>query len=191
MKRGGKVLILLFIFIFLLSFLSSLISSADFEPYLNTFVSNNPLSGIQKDYETNLFSGASTYDYPIEISPGTNSLQPSLSLSYYSHKKQDFDPYGSGKGENSNSFATSVPYNIGYRLPEEYSYSSLGSRYKSSAGLEKIFSLDDYKDTKALSSQSISAYAYSQYQSGKPYGTGLTQQPGADGVIYSYGSRPV
>lgn len=52
---------------------------------------------------TNEFSGAFVYDYPIEIAPGRNNLQPDLRLSYNSQSRDLSSFFGQG-------WSLSIPY---------------------------------------------------------------------------------
>ena len=47
-------------------------------------VPEHPKAKLYGKYQTNLFPGAGTYTYPIEVPKGTNDLQPALSISYNS-----------------------------------------------------------------------------------------------------------
>ncbi|MEK6871674.1 MAG: RHS repeat-associated core domain-containing protein [Nanoarchaeota archaeon] len=91
-----------------------------------------------------------------------------------------------GGGENSNSFVRTLIENTGSSLSEG-TYGDLAPWYTFSPGLGHTFNTKDYYDKHilAIQSKSINAQSYSK----KP-GTGETQKPGADGVIYGYGSRP-
>ena len=56
-----------------------------FKPYLHKpSVGDIPKLETFGEYETELFSGAGTYTYEIEVPPGTNNLQPSLAFLYNS-----------------------------------------------------------------------------------------------------------
>lgn len=49
---------------------------------------NVPLNQRDK-FQTDLFTGAATYSYPIKVPKGTNDLTPQVSLSYNSHGSHD------------------------------------------------------------------------------------------------------
>lgn len=63
----------------------SVYADDQFKPYLHQpSIPEHPKAKLYGSYTTNLFPGAGTYSYPIEIPKGTNNLQPSLSISYNS-----------------------------------------------------------------------------------------------------------
>jgi len=54
-----------------------------YKPYLHEAqVPEHPKVKLYGSYSTSLFPGSATYTYPIEVPSGTNSLQPSLSITY-------------------------------------------------------------------------------------------------------------
>lgn len=72
---------------FILFFLLIPIALADdeYKPYLHKpVIPDHPEVKLYGSYSTNLFPGAATYSYNIEVPKGTNSLQPSLTVSYNS-----------------------------------------------------------------------------------------------------------
>lgn len=81
-KKANFALILLFFLLII-----PLVYSADdqYKPYLHKpSVPEHPKAKLYGKYSTNLFPGAATYSYPIEVPKGTNNLQPSISISYNS-----------------------------------------------------------------------------------------------------------
>jgi RHS repeat-associated protein len=87
----------LFIVLFLLS-ISNVLAAEEFKPYLHKAeVPEHPTVKLYGTYSTDLFPGAATYNYQIEVPPGTNGLQPSLTISYNSQNaKQRPGILGSG-----------------------------------------------------------------------------------------------
>ncbi len=90
-------LILIFIS-FLILVPASIAADDSYKPYLHEAnVPEHPKVKLYGSYSTNLFSGAATYTYPIEVPKGTNGLQPSLSITYNSQSvKQRPGVLGSG-----------------------------------------------------------------------------------------------
>ncbi len=79
-------LIILVALLLFIPFLASLALATDaYKPYLhNPIVPEHPILGLQGIYETDLWPGAGTYSYPIDVPPGRNGVQPSISLNYNS-----------------------------------------------------------------------------------------------------------
>ena len=89
--------LILFLALFLV--LATLAHAADdqFKPYLHKAnVPEHPKAKLYGKYTTNLFPGAGTYTYPIEIPKGTNNLQPSISISYNSQAVKQRSILGAG-----------------------------------------------------------------------------------------------
>src|SRR3989344_7444241 len=78
--------------------------SEDLAYYTNPEVINplkNTKVSIQSkgEFKNDLFTGAATYSYPIEVPPGTNGLQPEISINYNSQNYLKYpNILGSGWG---------------------------------------------------------------------------------------------
>src|SRR3989344_2838257 len=96
--------IIVFLAIFSLSLLPSYAAEDSFKPYLhNPAIPENPKPKLYGSYSTNLFPGAATYSYSIEVPKGTNSLQPSIVIFYNSQAmKQRPGILGAGWSLNEN-----------------------------------------------------------------------------------------
>jgi len=76
----------LILFFFFLAFVPLALAANDpYKPYIHkAVVPEHPKVKLYGTYSTNLFPGAGTYTYEIEVPKGTNNLQPALSISYNS-----------------------------------------------------------------------------------------------------------
>lgn len=120
-----------YLFLFLLVILiSSLFASFTLatDPYKSILhsaeVPQAPKLKLAGVYQTDIFTGAATYSYPLDVPPGTNKLQPSLSLSYNSQTmKQKSSTVGAG-----------------WLLSESYITTKTGKQYIANAFAEEAIS---------------------------------------------------
>src|SRR3989338_3185420 len=77
-KRILQILICLLVF-------TPFSSAEEYLPYLhNPTVPEHPDLDVYGSYKTDLFPGAATYSFDIEVPPGTHGLAPPLSIFYNS-----------------------------------------------------------------------------------------------------------
>src|SRR3989338_11689112 len=111
------------VFVFLL-FLIPLSYAADdqYKPYLHKpSIPEHPKAKLYGAYTTNLFPGAATYSYSIEVPKGTNNLQPSISISYNSQSmKQRPSILGAGWSLTQNYIYRDVNFTIANVTDDEF-----------------------------------------------------------------------
>ena len=74
----------------------------DYKPYLHKpEVADHPEIILYGQYRTNMFPGAATYSYPIQLPEGTNDLKPSIVITYNSQSATS-DPGIIGAGWSLN-----------------------------------------------------------------------------------------
>ena len=86
MKKSKKAIIfLLLLLIALLLIPVSFAADDTYKPYLHKpNIPEGPKVKLYGKYSTELFPGAGTYTYELEVPKGSNNLQPSLTISYNS-----------------------------------------------------------------------------------------------------------
>jgi len=100
--------------VFLISFVSAAQGSESYKPYLHKpSVGQAPKLQMYGNYQTQLFSGSSSYSYDIIVPKGTNGLSPQISLTYNSQAAfQSQGIVGSGWSVTSNSISRNINYTI-------------------------------------------------------------------------------
>lgn len=123
-----KKRLLLSTFISLLVFLSSI--SPTFATPLEP-VHVTPLRDVQHDkYQTNLFTGSATYNYPIKIPKGTDDLTPNVSLIYNHEATNDFSTQnGAGWEFNYDYIERDVNYTPGDTSDDKFRLHFQGQTY--------------------------------------------------------------
>ncbi|MBI2647629.1 VCBS repeat-containing protein, partial [Candidatus Woesearchaeota archaeon] len=123
---------LIFFFIFFLAFIPIAYSADDqYKPYLHKpVVPEHPKLKLYGKYQTNLFPGAGTYTYPIEVPKGANNLQPSLSISYNSQSvKQRPSILGAGWTLTQNYIYRDVNFTPSNITDDEFKFILNGASY--------------------------------------------------------------
>ncbi|MBN2881319.1 VCBS repeat-containing protein [Candidatus Woesearchaeota archaeon] len=93
---SNKLFISFFVLVFL--FLNLVLASDLYKPYLHEpSVPDHPELKLYGEYQTNLFPGAATYSFPIEVPKGINGFSPSIILSYNSQNAK-YRPSVMGSG---------------------------------------------------------------------------------------------
>ena len=127
-KKAGICLLLL-----LLVFLLPAAFAVDdaYKPYLHKAnVPEHPKVKLYGKYSTELFPGAGTYTYEIEVPKGTNNLQPSLTISYNSQSmKQRPSILGSGWSFTQNYIYRDVNFTPSNTTDDEFKLILNGASY--------------------------------------------------------------
>ncbi|MBI1935617.1 VCBS repeat-containing protein, partial [Candidatus Woesearchaeota archaeon] len=163
MIKNNKFLILLLLLIIFIPIAYS--ADDQYKPYLHKpNIPEHPKAKLYGKYSTNLFPGAATYSYPLEVPKGTNNLQPSLSISYNSQSmKQRPSTLGAG---------WSLTQNYVYRDVNFTPYNTTDDKFKlilNGASYDLIFdSNDNFYHTEIESFSRIqnlsnASNAYNQY----------------------------
>ncbi|MBI3035443.1 hypothetical protein HYY71_03900 [Candidatus Woesearchaeota archaeon] len=102
-----------------------------YKPYLHKpSVPEHPKAKLYGRYQTNLFPGAGTYTYPIEVPKGTNNLQPSISISYNSQAvKQRPSFLGAGWTLTQNYIYRDVNFTPSNTTDDEFKFILNGASY--------------------------------------------------------------
>ncbi len=104
-KMNKKISNVIFCFLIVITFFINIVLADNAKDY-TLFSSRSLASQNIYQYGTikeNFFTGAVIYNIPLEVMPGTNGLQPKLSLNYNSHLVLN-DPNLFGSGWDLNSF---------------------------------------------------------------------------------------
>jgi YD repeat-containing protein len=144
-KRAIKLELVLFLMIILVALVS-----AENKPFLynsNPVVPEQGSLEVQGDLNVDLFTGAAVYNYPIDVSPGTNGLAPIVNL-FYNSQAIKGNPGITGNGwkltesyiqrDTNNSFDNvtgdsyrlvleGVPYELAYDSDDERFHTKIES----------------------------------------------------------------
>lgn len=134
----------------------------------------------QRDsYDTDLFSGSSTYDYPIKVPKGTDDLTPEVSLSYNSSGTHDVTSrFGMGWDVNRDYIQRDVNYTPSSTSDDKYRLHFKGALY------DLV-----YNPTDSLFHTKIESHLkIQQFLSGGQGTTGMYWQVTTpDGTLYRFG----
>ncbi len=116
----------------LLVFVSFVYADDEYKPYLHKpSIPESPEITLYGQYNTQLFPGAATYSFPIEIPKGINGLQPSLVLSYNSQAmKSRPGVVGAGWSLNKDYVFRDVNHTPSNISDDEYILAFQGNAYE-------------------------------------------------------------
>lgn len=149
-------------------------SSSPADPYRDYINSPAITTGTitpQGEYNTDLITGAAAYYYPIAVPPGTNGLQPSLSLIYNSQSAKSSDFLGSGWTITQSYIQTNIQHTLDTTSDDTYEL------YLNSKKYDLIYQ-DGRYHTK------IESFLYIEKKST------YWQIKSKDGTIYRFGYNP-
>jgi len=140
-----------------------------YKPYLHDpVVPKHPSIDPYGSYSTELFTGAATYEVPIEVPPGVNGLQPDLKLSYNSYSAQKIPSIvGTGwaitdsvivRDINFTQANTSNDNFILYLNSQKYDLIWNGSKWYTR--IESYFNVDNYSDYWSVNDRSGNSYKF-------------------------------
>ncbi len=120
-----KIIAILVIFLTITHNSSQLVQAA-----LNPINPPNLLNNSWGRYQTDLFSGSSSYSYPIKVPKGTNDLTPNISLSYSSGAARDPNTNsGMGWEINRDYIERDTNFSPGNTADDKYKLRFQGSVY--------------------------------------------------------------
>jgi len=138
MKKRGKGILMFLVICFLFLVLIPVILASDWDdfgaealPYVkNSVVSVAGELKLGSDIGVNLFTGSAGYFYPIKTPPGTNNLQPKLSLSYNSHNTKQNSITGDGWSLSQNYIQRNTNYTFNNISDDKFELFLDGSFYE-------------------------------------------------------------
>ena len=182
--------------IFLITLLPSVLAIDQFKPYIHSpTIPEHPQLNLHGSFQTELWPGAAIYTFDLEVPPGRNGLQPSITLSYNNHlTSQRPSIVGTAWTLTQNYIWRDVDYSFDDTSDDRYRLNFNGQTY------ELVYvSSEDKFHTKIESflyitnitggSNSKNQYWIIKTKDGSSYRFGYNQDSELVSNLYSYATR--